>query len=516
MKLDYKLTNPVTVTDATDRRAHLACLRAKEFEEAGEFERARAELGELWGRIGEPPVVDGLSPVTKAEVILRAGTLSGWIGSAQQVPGAQETAKDLISEASRLFEENGLAERVAESQVDLAICYWREGAFDEARVTLDDALHRLEGIESEQRLRAFLNKAIVEKVSHRYEDALRIHRSAAPYFQSSNNHALKGKFHNEFASVLKNVGLSRNRMDLIDQALVEYSAAGFHAEQAGNKRFLALVENNVGLLFERLRRFDEAHTHLDRARTLFQTLKDKGMVAQVDDTRARAFIAQGLTAKAETLARSSVKALAQGDEASLLAEALTTHGTALARLGNFSKSHAAFTKAIRTAHDADVPESGGVAALSMIEELWKQLPFSQLLRNYFVAESELQDSQLPDIQGRLGECARALIRSESFPTDRLVEATTKGTNATSESPADATADVETNSARLSLEEQVLDYEGRLIRHALESSDGSVTRAARSLGITHQGLAFILNGRHKDLLAARKPVKRRRRSIIRFH
>ena len=62
---------------------------------------------------------------------------------------------------------------------------------------------------------------------------------------------------------------------------------------------------------------------------------------------------------------------------------------------------------------------------------------------------------------------------------------------------------------------MLNFEGDLIRQALESSGGSVTRAARSLGITHQGLAFILNGRHKSLLSIRTPVKRRRRSIIRY-
>ena len=68
----------------------------------------------------------------------------------------------------------------------------------------------------------------------------------------------------------------------------------------------------------------------------------------------------------------------------------------------------------------------------------------------------------------------------------------------------------------SLEAEVLSYEGELIRRALATSGGSVTRAARLLGITHQGLAFILNGRHKSLLTARKPVKPRRRSIIRYH
>jgi DNA-binding NtrC family response regulator len=69
---------------------------------------------------------------------------------------------------------------------------------------------------------------------------------------------------------------------------------------------------------------------------------------------------------------------------------------------------------------------------------------------------------------------------------------------------------------LSLEEEVLKYEANLIRKALQQTGGSVTRAARLLGVTHQGLAFILNGRHSDLLAIRTPVKRRRKSIIRFH
>ncbi|HUE83275.1 MAG TPA: helix-turn-helix domain-containing protein, partial [Pyrinomonadaceae bacterium] len=67
----------------------------------------------------------------------------------------------------------------------------------------------------------------------------------------------------------------------------------------------------------------------------------------------------------------------------------------------------------------------------------------------------------------------------------------------------------------SLEEEVLRFEGGIIRKALEASGGSVTRAARLLGLTHQGLAFILNGRHRSLLSVRKPVKHRRRSIIRY-
>jgi DNA-binding NtrC family response regulator len=68
-------------------------------------------------------------------------------------------------------------------------------------------------------------------------------------------------------------------------------------------------------------------------------------------------------------------------------------------------------------------------------------------------------------------------------------------------------------AGCSLEEEVLRYEASLIKLALEQAKGSVTRAARLLGITHQRLSSMLQGRHKDLLYAKKPAQRRKRSII---
>ncbi|HYY57992.1 MAG TPA: sigma 54-interacting transcriptional regulator, partial [Pyrinomonadaceae bacterium] len=66
-----------------------------------------------------------------------------------------------------------------------------------------------------------------------------------------------------------------------------------------------------------------------------------------------------------------------------------------------------------------------------------------------------------------------------------------------------------------LSEEVLSYEGNLIRLALHAAQGQPTRAARLLGISHQRLSSILQGRHKNLLAARTPVQRRKRSIIKI-
>src|SRR6185503_15528416 len=119
MKIDSMLSaNRDAAKTSVASQIELVCRRAKELEEAGEYEAARAAMSPFWQRIGDRPDVEGRSAMERAEVFLRAGTLSGWLGSARQIPGAQEFAKDLISEAARLFEESQQSERAAEARVD--------------------------------------------------------------------------------------------------------------------------------------------------------------------------------------------------------------------------------------------------------------------------------------------------------------------------------------------------------------------------------------------------------------
>src|SRR5688572_25736029 len=100
------------------------CELAKGLEEAGEFESAVETLSPFWGGPVSRPQISGLTEHAKAELLLRSGTLTGWVGSAKQILGAQDVAKDLISESVALFEHLVLPEKVAEARVDLAICYW--------------------------------------------------------------------------------------------------------------------------------------------------------------------------------------------------------------------------------------------------------------------------------------------------------------------------------------------------------------------------------------------------------
>ena len=410
MNLASELLRQIDNTELNrSERAQLRCRLAKELEEAGNYEAAREAMGELWQRIGEYPMLDGLNESSAAEVLMRAGALTGWIGSVNQVAGAQEKAKDLLSESILLFESLPDIAKVAEAETELAYCYWREGAFDEARITLREALSHLTESNVDLKAVALLRSAIVDISDQRFNDALRIFTDVAPLFKEITNHSFKGRFHVGFANTLKNLGTTEKRGDYIDRALVEYSAASYHFEQAGHTSYRAAVENNLGFLFFKVSKFSEAHKHLDRARRLFISLKDKVHSAQVDETRARVLLAQGHNADAERVVRSAVQTLEKGGEQALLAEALTTHGVALARVGHQEEARRTLERAVEVAEQAGDLEGAGRAALTLMEELRVRLTEDEVREIYCRADQLLSSSQHTETIARLRECARHVV-----------------------------------------------------------------------------------------------------------
>ena len=478
-------------------QAKYCCSLAKEFEKAGEYEAACEALVEFWPDRTERPMVEGLDRETTAHVILRVGALAGWLGSARQAEGSQETAKNLITQSLEIFGELGHCERVAEARADLALCYWREGAFDEARIQLVDALTLLKDEDNGLKGCVLLRAAMVEAVAGRLSEALRLYDAAAVVLEQSTDHALKGAFHNQLALLYKNLGTTELGNDYKDRALIEYAAASFHFEQAGNTRYQASVESNLGFLFSTIGKFAEAHEHIDRARGLFASLGDHGHVAQVDDTRARTLLAEGRFREAERYAHSAVKTLERGDECSLLVEALTTQGTALARLGNYSKSRALFQRAIKVAETCGDLEGAGRANLSIIEELGDQTSAVDLASFYKSAADLLQRSQDPSATKRLLSCASKVIDALGGGRDDE-DASLKGDSWEG----------------FSFREEIFKSEKALIERALRDAKGSVTKAARLLGFKHhQSLIALINTRHNDLLKTRSAVRKRRRHIF---
>jgi two-component system response regulator AtoC len=393
----------------SDSRAQLRCALAQELEKAGNYETARQSLGKLWRGIGARPDLEGFEPRTQALILLRVGVLSGWLGSAHQVAGSQDAAKDLISESMSLFAALDEIGRAAEAKIELAWCYWREGCYDESRVMLRHALAELPDSELELKGIAQVRRAEVERSAARHRDALAILLDAAPLIKDCESHALKGKFHSTLAGTWESLGVAEKRPDYIDNALLELTAASFHLEQAGHTHYLASVENNLGFSLFRASRFEEAFEHLERARRLFIRLQDGVRAAQVDETRARALLAQGRNAEADRVVRAAVNALERGDEQALLAEALITHGIALMRLERRTQAREAFDRAVAISEQLNDREGAGCALLTIFEELAQGCAKEELQSIYVRADELLSQTQQPELLSRLRACARHLI-----------------------------------------------------------------------------------------------------------
>ena len=438
-----ELVNPsLSVGD----RVELCCKLAKEFENKGEYEDAREVLGDLWPRIDQRPILTDLEPSTAAEVLLRAGVLTGLIGGNHQIEDAQEKAKNLITESLTVFETQKYKKKIAEAQTELALCYWRTGEYDEARDLLREALSHLT-IDNELKAKAIVRSAIVERGAENFSKALRILKEHGALFDKINSETLKGSYHVTLAIVLRNLWESKKQSEYIDRALVEYTAASYHFERAEHKSYLANVENNLGFLYYKVNRCEDAHQHLDRARRILVNLRDTETVGQVDETRARVFLQQGRFTEAERVAYAAVRAQEKSGRRALLAEALIAHGSALARLEKYAAALFAFRRAFDLSEFIGSSNRAADAARTAFREIGEHL---------------------------------AVVEGEKVVPAR----------------------------GLSAKKELLEHDA--IKVALENAKGSVTYAALSLGITHQGLTYMLNTRHKDLLKYRTPVRRRPR------
>src|SRR6185503_4708517 len=92
----------------------------------------------------------------------------------------------------------------------------------------------------------------------------------------------------------------------------------------------------------------------------------------------------------------------------LLADALITHGIALARLGRREGAQFAFQRAIEVAQQVDALNKAGLAALSLVEEL-DELPRDTVHAAFHRAAEWLANCQSQDLMKRFTAAAKKVF-----------------------------------------------------------------------------------------------------------
>jgi hypothetical protein len=221
-------------------------------------------------------------------------------------------------------------------------------------------------------------------------------------------------------------------------------------------------------------------------------LSDNGIcivICAVTRRFVQVFLAEQRYSEAEVAARSAVRSFEKAGRQCFLAEALITCGLAMARLGKIVRAQFTFQKAIEVAHQAGSLNVAGLAALTLIEEVDNLAP-EILSSAYEQAKDWLASCQSEDIEPRLKAANRKLILQSGTRPENV-----------------GRPEILFNK-QYHLPKEVLNFERGLIKDTLTKVNGSITHAARLLGVSYQRLAYIIETRHKDLLKERSPVRRR--------
>ncbi|HLM00749.1 MAG TPA: hypothetical protein VK400_06815, partial [Pyrinomonadaceae bacterium] len=458
--------------------AKICCQKARRFEDAGSYETAESVMQPFWNGVGARPHLERLDENVKAEVLLRSGVITGWIGNNKSIPHSQEWAKDLISESLFVFESLGLAEKAVEAQIELAPCYWRGGAFDEARIFLSLTIEKIkfdESISDDIKALAYLRRAVLGNDEALHREAIYYLEQGSKFFDSDKNPSLRGKYHNQMGIALQSIGDSQNSPDFLDRALIEYSAAGMYFEEAGHKRYTAFVENNIGMVYLSLKKFAEAHGHFETAKKIFTNLKEHIFGAQVDESIAKALIGQGLPEIAERFARRSSAAFEKAERFALMIESQITLGIALARMKKFEQARIEFENAEQIASRMTLPNLAGLAVLTLLEELETQ--FSPLEFTDYYNKADRYFGSQPEIETlrRMRKIAARLINDNNHPPQQQRRA--------------AAARAEKRPASSDMPEEEIVSEEEKINEIINSSQ---TRLKKTVEFTSEAVAAMRN------------------------
>jgi TolB-like protein len=386
----------------SSEKIQVYCTISRDQIDVGNYDAASRILRSWW-TFGKLPKLEGLHQRSSADLLFTTGELAGFVASTQQIPRGQRHGEELLIGSITLFEHLGLRRRAAEGNIELALCYYRQGLFDKGRSVLIRVLSELSEDDWELRSLALIRLASLERHAGHLRDALSRLFEATDIVKLLGPWAT-GRHHLELASTYKDLATAEEDTNHFNKATQFYYKALDEFEAVGNHRYVAIVENNIGLLLLNLKAYEESEYHLLRASRLFEAFCDVVRGAQVNETLARLYVATEQYVLAQDAIEESVQILEQTDSEALLAEALTTKGLVESKLGNYAIAKSALQACCSVAERCGDNEGAGRALLVMFEEFGERLELAERVQTAEKLKKLLAATQQPALSTRVEKC----------------------------------------------------------------------------------------------------------------
>jgi tetratricopeptide (TPR) repeat protein len=335
-------------------------------ERKGRYEDALAEVRHLWPDLSTMPDVTALDARDAAEILLRFGSLIGFLGHVRPIPSAQEKSKNLLTEARTRFLEIYDIEKIAECENYLALAYWRTGEINEAEAWIDESQSHDLPQRSFHRLYSHSIKCLTLLKHKEYRRIIAYLLPLERDFLSTQDNGLKGDFFNNCAVAYQELGHP-------DEAVKCYEKARDHYHKAGHKTYLGIIENNLAMLYLRLGMFEEARNVIDDATKVFRLIKDRTREGFSLDTKAQILLAEGKYEAALKTLEKAIAMLRKTENSAYLIEAHMTRVKTLVYLDDISGAALVLVDAVAIAR-AHTGEESAKALTREFELALKERP----------------------------------------------------------------------------------------------------------------------------------------------
>lgn len=355
-------------------------------ERCGKYDEALAELRDIWDDITALPNVEEFEPRAQSEIILRCGSLIGFLGHNKQIPDSQEKSKNLLTEARNRFLDIYDVEKIAECENYLALAYWRTGELVEAETWIEESSSHNLSNSNLTRLHSYIIESKIDFANSRYEKILQNFSKLDNDFINYADNCLKGDFYNHYGLALRNIGK-------ISETLEKYKLAKHFFQKAGHQIYLGLIENNYAYLYKSENRFGEAHEAIDSATKIFKKIKDRTREGFSLDTKAQIYFAERKLTEALKTGDKAIAILTKSENKAYLVESYMTKAKTLIYLeDDISAATLCLSEAIQLAK-TNISEA---AAKCLVREFEKtrQEKNSPVIEESFTQEEEISPENL--------------------------------------------------------------------------------------------------------------------------
>ena len=315
-------------------------------EMSGDYSRGYQLLSVFWNDFRVKPNTAELSEDIVAEIFLRCGSISGYLGRSGKISEAQEISRTLLFDAKQKFFQIRMEAKEAECDNYISLTYERIGDIKTAREFLENAFDKNISISHPVRLFSHIIDSLLNLTEKNHEIIINNSLMLESLFQNCPNKNFQGCFYNHYGLALKHLGKTNEAMD-------KFLSARHLFFEIGHHQYCGALENNIAHLYLYMLQYKEAHNFAKKAENTFKLVGDFCRQGYSLDTQACIYLSEGEYEKAMDCADKALKLLQNGENKLFLLNTYKTKINILLRLKNPSEAVETFQKAKTIAEQID-------------------------------------------------------------------------------------------------------------------------------------------------------------------